>query len=104
MSPTTTYYGTFRGVSKKLEEYYQAYAALLYDINHMPRHSGRTTRLVDAYVQELFERGEVNVRDHYPEVTNHLRVFKILLERLKREHHMYQGVHYNLCHLKITLR
>lgn len=60
------------------------------------RRSGRTTRIVDAAVQTLFERGEVTINDHHYGDYNNLdsnahdkankHAFKILLRRLDMEH------------------
>lgn len=57
------------------------------------RRSGRTTRLVDQYVQELFTLGECEVIDHWwPEKREHdgrnadKHILKVFLVRLEFEH------------------
>lgn len=53
------------------------------------RKSGRTTRLIDSYIQLLFEvnKGEsVKVRDHYPSNDAHRILLEKILKRLQNEH------------------
>lgn len=53
------------------------------------RKSGRTTRLIDSYIQLLFEvnKGEsVKVRDHYPSNDAHRILLEKIVKRLKNEH------------------
>ena len=52
------------------------------------RKTGRTTRLVDAFVQELFEkRGEwVKIFDHYHERNASRLLIKRIVARLNNEH------------------
>lgn len=53
------------------------------------RKSGRTTRLVDSFIQLLFEvdKGEkIKVRDHYPSNDAHRMLLNKISERLKNEH------------------
>ena len=42
------------------------------------RATGRTSRLVDSYIQELFTNKEIEVRDHFP----HRGADKFLLKRI----------------------
>lgn len=53
------------------------------------RCSGRTTRLIDNYIQLLFEvdKGElIKVRDHYPSNDAHRQLLDKIIKRLKNEH------------------
>ena len=53
------------------------------------RKSGRTTRLVDNYIQLLFEvdKGQtIQVRDHYPSNDAHRMLIDKIVNRLKNEH------------------
>lgn len=51
------------------------------------RASGRTTRLVDYYIQELFKNGKIeNITDHYDDVNAHLRLVDLIEKRLYIEH------------------
>jgi len=59
------------------------------DFNHeVPkiRQSGRTTRLADQYIQELFETGSIEIRDHQGSQQSHNRLGRIIRNRLQREH------------------
>jgi len=51
-----------------------------------PRRSGRTTRLIDSSIQELFSRGYVICRDHYPTKKMAKYVFERVLKRVYAEH------------------
>lgn len=61
------------------------------------RRSGRTTRMIDEMVQELFTNGSVGIRDHH--ATTDMRVLqnlrndnmKKILNRLASEHHLTVG-------------
>jgi len=48
------------------------------------RGTGRTTRLADAYIQELFTKGEITVEDHHIQGSFYL-LYKIE-RRLESEH------------------
>jgi len=53
------------------------------------RKSGRTTRLIDSYIQLLFEVDKgtnVKVRDHYPSNDAHRQLLEKIVRRLKNEH------------------
>lgn len=53
------------------------------------RKSGRTTRLIDNYIQLLFDvdRGTtIKVRDHYPSNDAHRMLIDKIVNRLKNEH------------------
>lgn len=70
------------------------------------RKTGRTTRLVDAFVQELFEkRGEwVNIFDHYHERNASELLIKRIVARLKNEHGVTStdlDVNYNAMSMRI---
>lgn len=60
------------------------------------RRSGRTTRLIDAYIQELFDRPNqwIEIRDHYQDevpagniIASYWLISKIR-ERVNREHNL----------------
>ena len=53
------------------------------------RKSGRSTRLVDQYIQLLFDVDKgtnVKVRDHYPSNDAHRQLLDRIIKRLKNEH------------------
>ena len=50
------------------------------------RKSGRTTRIADKAIQELFKKGKVIIEDHSPEKVANRFLFKIILTRLENEH------------------
>lgn len=50
------------------------------------RRTGRTTRLIDGLIQELFKTSKIKVYDHWPTRQSHERVFKMILKRLSLEH------------------
>lgn len=58
----------------------------LYELKN--RHTGRTTRLVDEYIQELFRnRGEfIEIVDHYRGIQAAEMVARRICARLKHEH------------------
>lgn len=88
--------GFHRASIKEIMEQYQNYRSHGYYVcdihgafNEMNcRMHGRTTRLVDHYVQELFKHaGEwVSVSDHHPKGTEYLT--QRLFNRMKNEHHI----------------
>lgn len=60
------------------------------------RRSGRTTRIVDSLVQELFTTGKCQVYDHFGTRNDAIDVFHKVLFRLKHEHeHTYPEVETN---------
>lgn len=54
------------------------------------RASGKTTRLVDKYVQEIFENAGdwVSVRDHYPGPRARMYLIERICKRFQAEHHI----------------
>ena len=50
------------------------------------RVSGRSTRLVNMYVELLFATGIIKVRDHHPTLKMDDHLFRMVIDRLKREH------------------
>lgn len=51
------------------------------------RRTGRTTRLADNYIQQLFSKGFVEVRDHYTDGRlGHEHLFSVICNRLRSEH------------------
>jgi len=51
------------------------------------RQTGRSTRLADDYIQELFENGHVKIRDHIDIREMHKELFRKIINRLESEHH-----------------
>jgi len=60
---------------------------------NIPRRIGTSTRLIDSYVQELFTRGKITVKDSVlPEVKNcNIVLFERIQRRLKIEHGRIDG-------------
>lgn len=56
--------------------------------NTCDKSTGRTTRLIDYYIQQLFQnKGEyVVICDHYDSVNSHRRLFDLIVNRLQTEH------------------
>lgn len=50
------------------------------------RRSGRTTRLVDYYIQKLFTTGEIKIKDHHDTEQAHKLIFNKIRRRLSEEH------------------
>ena len=50
------------------------------------RASGRTTRLIDKYIQELFTKKEVVIKDHYRNAQADYFLSERVLRRLALEH------------------
>ena len=56
------------------------------DLYRNARHCGNTTRLIDMFVQELFDTGKCQIYDHYNTSSSKDRVMYLVLQRLNREH------------------
>lgn len=70
-------------VLKRLEEH----GVIFMEEPKERRASGRTTRQADAYVQELFTKGEIKVLDHAgSEGIANKSLFNVILGRLRNEH------------------
>lgn len=54
--------------------------------NENKRSTGRTTRLVDHYIQELFTKGEAIIIDHFNTRNENKELAKKVLNRLNNEH------------------
>lgn len=67
------------------------------------RASGRTTRLVDKYVQELFNNlGEwVRISDHFPGRRANEMLMAKIRRRMEIEHHITLDVDCSHCYLRI---
>ncbi len=55
------------------------------------RRAGNTTRLIDYYIQELFEaffgdKGPIEIKDHLDDKDSHINLVKILKTRVRMEH------------------
>lgn len=50
------------------------------------RRSGRSTRLIDAAIQILFQQGYVRCKDHFDHPDAHRILFEKVLRRIKSEH------------------
>jgi hypothetical protein len=64
------------------------------------RQSGRTTRIVDDLVQELFSTGQTIVIDHFGSGNADRIALDILKKRLFYEHGLLQDVHYRTTYLR----
>lgn len=50
------------------------------------RQSGRTTRLVNIYIELLMLTGYVEPKDHFDDNRNHKLITQLVVRRLKDEH------------------
>lgn len=50
------------------------------------RGTGRSTRLIDIYIQELFTNKEIIVIDHYDDLNSHRILAERICKRLTLEH------------------
>lgn len=50
------------------------------------RATGRTSRLVDSYIQELFNNKEIEVRDHFTNTRAHKDLLKRIVNRYNNEY------------------
>lgn len=61
------------------------------------RRCGNTTRLVDEWIQEYFDKGTVVIRDHaHPNVLANVHAWKQFRNRLASEHRIFLKQHYSL--------
>lgn len=60
--------------------------------NLLERHTGRTTRLIDGYIQQLYDqRGDwIVIEDHYNSKSANDMLLKKVLQRLHNEHSIDQ--------------
>lgn len=59
------------------------------------RATGRTTRLVDWYIQELFKWEEVEIVDHHPNSYTNRFLTETIAKRIRHEHpHIKLNVRY----------
>ena len=60
----------------------------LWDNEDSNRATGRTTRLVDYYIQKLFNNPneEIEIIDHYDTIKAHIHLTQMILRRLYEEH------------------
>jgi len=60
----------------------------LWDNNDSNRTTGRTTRLVDYYIQELFNNPnkEIEIIDHYNMQQSNIHLTQMILRRMYEEH------------------
>ena len=63
---------------------------------------GRSTRLADAYIQELFTTGEIQVRDHIDKLNCHKELYVKIRRRLVTEHR-HRSIWFDNVNFKITL-
>jgi len=52
------------------------------------RRVGNTTRLIDMFIQDFFNKGECQIYDHYNTRESRQRVFDLVLRRLNTEHNI----------------
>jgi hypothetical protein len=72
--------------------------------NNDLRKSGRTTRLIDDYIQLLFttDKGSlIKIRDHFPANDAHRMLMDKIIERMKNEH---PGVELDVNYRERTIR
>lgn len=69
----------------------------------MERMIGATTRLADEAIQELFNKGEVHIQDHYNKQIAHEYLLDKVLKRLSFEHPRIK-IDTNKSKLLITIR
>lgn len=67
------------------------------------RMTGRSTRLIDEYIQTLFNEGSVKVRDHHFTRHSDKFLFDRVVRRLKNEHR-HDSFEYNTNHQTIKLK
>jgi len=65
------------------------------------RCTGKTTRIVDAAIQELFNTGRVTIQDHVNHRDSHNRTMQRVCRRHKSEHH---GIQYTINGYSIKLK
>lgn len=76
----------------------QNFRPVKYSGNSYERQSGRSTRIIDACIQELFETGKTCPQDHYwdekrtihQNIEANKRLIQIIFNRLHDEHHNVQ--------------
>lgn len=66
------------------------------------RQTGRSTRLADAYIQELFANGEIQVKDHIDKLNCHKELYVKIRRRLVTEH-KHRSIWFDNVNFKITL-
>lgn len=71
-------------------------------LDQLDRGSGRTTRLIDSYIQELFLNGEVTPRDHHDNKMSHLYLTDKIRARLNSEHPNLVYDIFNSTSIKLT--
>ena len=72
------------GISEKeIDDLFDSYEQ---EVEQKLRATGRSTRLLDFYVQELFEKGFVEVIDHHNTIQSNTLLFGKLVQRLTNEH------------------
>jgi hypothetical protein len=64
------------------------------------RQTGRSTRIIDQLIQDLFVKGEITVNDHMPEQIESYNNLRIIRNRMETEH---VGVKYLINGLTIQL-
>lgn len=68
---------------KEIDNIFDSYEQ---EVEQKLRQTGRSTRLLDSYVQELFEKGFVEVIDHHNTIQSNTLLFGKLVQRLTNEH------------------
>ena len=72
------------GISEQeLDNLFESYEQ---EVEQKLRATGRSTKLLDSYVQELFEKGFVEVIDHHNTTQSNTLLFGKLVQRLTNEH------------------
>lgn len=52
----------------------------------LTRRTGESTKRIDYFIQELFEKGETTISDHHDKMDSHKLLLRRVLERLDLEH------------------
>jgi hypothetical protein len=70
------------------------------------RRVGNTTRLLNYYIEELFTKGEIVVKDHHNSYVISKVLFNKIIKRLEFEHNFIKNKHFsiNYLSLEITLK
>lgn len=71
------------------------------------RRTGRTTRLVDIYIQDLFTKNECRCLDHYQYGSHreaNLNLMRRVTKRLEFEHGLLPGIHFAVNVQKFEIR
>lgn len=97
------FYSDLRRLSPEKKQERISQHKVLSEIENGPRKSGRSTRLINTYIEQLFQEGEAYIRDHHPYGECHKDLLGRLRKRLEEEHRMFAGIDYELTN-KYTIK